>query len=120
MLYFAYLFTFLSACISCFCHVRLCDPMDSSACQAPLSTGPFRQEHWSGLPCSSPDLPHPGIKLVSLTSPALASEFFNTCATWEAALFLLDPSFIDIFASPAPSRVVRLLRILTKLTGNSF
>ena len=31
--------------------------------QAPLSMGFSRQEHWSGLPCPSPeDLPNPGIK----------------------------------------------------------
>ena len=41
--------------------------------QAPLSMGFSRQEHWSGLPCPPPgDLPHPGIKLLSLMSPTLA------------------------------------------------
>ena len=31
-----------------------------------------RQEHWSGLPFSSPgDLPDPGIKLIPPVSPAL-------------------------------------------------
>ena len=46
------------------------------ACQAPLSMEFFRQEYWSGLPCTSPgDLPNPGIKP---TSPALAGEFFTT------------------------------------------
>ena len=44
-----------------------------------------RQEHWSGLPCPPPgDLPHPGIKPVSLRSPALVGDFFTTSATWEA------------------------------------
>ena len=39
------------------------------ACQAPLSSGFSRQEHWSGLPFSSPgDLPDPGIEP---RSPAL-------------------------------------------------
>ena len=39
--------------------------------QAPLSIGLPRQECWSGLPFSSPgDLPHPGIELKSLVSPA--------------------------------------------------
>ena len=34
------------------------------ACQAPLSMGFSRQEHWSGLLCPPPgDLPNPGIKL---------------------------------------------------------
>ena len=38
-----------------------------------------RQEYWSGLPFTSPgDLPDPGIKPESLTSPALAGGFFTT------------------------------------------
>ena len=38
-----------------------------------------RQEYWSGLPFPSPvDLPDPGIKLVSLVSPALASVFITS------------------------------------------
>ena len=62
----------------------LCDPMDCSL-QASLSMGFSRQESWSGLPCPSPgDLPNPGIELTSLMSPALASGFFTTSATWEA------------------------------------
>ena len=41
--------------------------------QASLSMGFSRQGYWSGLPCPLPgDLPNPGIKPVSLTSPALA------------------------------------------------
>ena len=47
--------------------------------QAPLSMEIPRQEFWSGLPFPSPgDLPHPGIKLASLLSPALAGRFFTT------------------------------------------
>ena len=43
-----------------------------------------RQEYWSGLPCPPPrDLTDPGIKPVSLMSPALAGRFFTTSATWE-------------------------------------
>ena len=39
------------------------------ACQAPLSVGFFRQEHWNGLPFPSlGDLPDPGIEP---TSPGL-------------------------------------------------
>ena len=44
--------------------------------QAPLATGFFRQEYWSGLPFTSPgDLPNPGIKPVF---PALTGGFFTT------------------------------------------
>ena len=53
--------------------------------KAPLSTGFFRQEYWSGLPFHpAGDLPNPGIKPASLTSPALAGEFFTIKATWQA------------------------------------
>ena len=34
--------------------LALCDPMDYSARQAPLSMGFSRQKYWSGLPCPSP------------------------------------------------------------------
>ena len=51
--------------------------------QAPLSMEFPGQEYWSGLPLPiSGDLLDPGIKLVSLVSPALAGGFFTTSATW--------------------------------------
>ena len=57
--------------------------------QAPLSMGFSREEYWSELPFPSPcDLPNPQIKPVSLKSPALASSFFTTSATWEARYIL--------------------------------
>ena len=62
----------------------LCDPM-TVARKAPLSMGFCRQEYQSGLPFPSPgDLADPQIKPMSLISPALASGFFTTSATWEA------------------------------------
>ena len=46
----------------------------TEACQALLSMGFPRQEHWSGLPFPPPgDLPDPGIEP---SSPALAGRFF--------------------------------------------
>ena len=46
------------------------------ACQAPLSMGFPKQEHWNGLPFPLPgDLPDPGIEFMS---PALAGRFFAT------------------------------------------
>ena len=57
----------------------------TAARQAPLSTGFPRREYCSGLPSLlQGDLPDPGIKPVSLTSPALAGGFFTTSPTWEA------------------------------------
>ena len=40
--------------LSCFSHVRLCVTPQTSAHQAPPSLGFSRQEHWSGVPFSSP------------------------------------------------------------------
>ena len=57
------------------------DPPWAIVHQAPLSMGFSSQEYWNGLPCSSPgDLPDPGIKPVSLMSPALAGGFLMTSA----------------------------------------
>ena len=49
------------------------------ACQAPLSMGFSLQKYWSGLPFPPPaDLSDPGIKSMSLASPALAGRFCTT------------------------------------------
>ena len=48
------------------------------ACQAPLSTGFFRQEFWTGLPFLPPrDHHYPGIELTSV-SPALQADSLST------------------------------------------
>ena len=63
----------------CACHVRLCVTPWTVAHQAPLCMELSRQEYWSGLPLPPPgDLPDPGIKAESPTSPALAGGFFTT------------------------------------------
>ena len=50
-----------------------------------LSMEFFQHGYWSGLPFSTPgDLPNSEIEPTSLTSPALAGEFFTTSITWEA------------------------------------
>ena len=68
-----------------FSRVQFCATLWTVAHQAPLSMAFSRQEYWSGLPCPPPgNLPHPEIEPMSLTSPALASGFFTTSATWEA------------------------------------
>ena len=52
--------------------------------QALLSMRFSKEEDWSGWPCPSPgDLPDPGIKPMSLESPALAGGFFPTSTIWE-------------------------------------
>ena len=77
--------SFSNACIlSRFSCVWLCNPMD---CRPPGSSvhGILQARILEWLPCPPPgDLPHPGIELASLTSPALAGGFFTTSATWEA------------------------------------
>ena len=53
-------------------YLTLCDPMDCSLRQAPLSMGFSRQEDWSGWPFASPgDLPDSGIEP---GSPALQAD----------------------------------------------
>ena len=63
--------------------------------QLPLSIGflwSYRQEYWSGLPCSSPgDLPHSGVESASPVSSALAGGFFILRTTWEAPLCVSLP-----------------------------
>ena len=72
--------------LSHFSRVRLFSALWTVACQAPLSLGFSRQDHWSGLPCPPPgDLPHPGTEPESLMFPVLAGGFFTTSAIWEAS-----------------------------------
>ena len=62
--------------------VRLFATLWTTACQAPLSLGFSRLEYWNGLPFPPPGrLANPGIKPISLMSPALASRFFTTRTT---------------------------------------
>ena len=103
--------------LSGFSHVWLFVTLWTSACQAPLSMGFSRQEYWSGLPCPPPrDLPGPGIKTKSLTSPALTGGFFTTSATWEAVMYdictyiphMYLHVFIYTYGSPGGSVVKNL------------
>ena len=76
--------------LSHFSHVQLFVTPWTTAHQAPLSTGLPRQEYWSGVSVpSSGDHPNPGIKPVSLMSPALAGRFFTTDTTWKLLGFNL-------------------------------
>ena len=68
--------------LSCFNHVQLLVTPWTIAHQASLSMGFSKQEYWSELPCPTPgDLPDPGIKPMSLISPALAGRFFTSSTT---------------------------------------
>ena len=84
-----------------FSHIQLFVTPWTKALQAPLSIRLSRQEYWSGLPCSPPgDLPDPGIKPASLTSPVLAGGFFTTSTTWEVHFALHKNLFL------LPSQVI--------------
>ena len=76
--------------LSWFSCVQLFVTLWTVAHQVPLSMGFSRQECWSGLPCPLQGLLNPGTEPTSLTSPALASVFFTTSATWEALLLGYD------------------------------
>ena len=68
--------------LSRFSRVQLFAILWTEAHQASLLMEFSRQEYWSGLLCLPPgDLPDPGIKLASLTSPVLAGGFFITSAS---------------------------------------
>ena len=70
--------------------LALCDPVDCTAFQAPLSVEFSRQEYWSGLPCPPPgDLPDSGIKPLSSVSSAMAGVFFTTSAICEISFSIL-------------------------------
>ena len=62
----------------------LCDPMDCSL-QAPLSVGILQARILERVAMpSSRDLPNPGVKTLSVMSPALADGFVTNGPTWEA------------------------------------
>ena len=75
----------LACVLSCFSCAQLFLTLWTVIHQAPLSLGFSRQGYWSGIPFPLPgDLPNPGLKPESLTSPALASGFFTPSTIWEA------------------------------------
>ena len=90
--------------LSHFSHIQFLVTLWAVAFQDPLSLGFSRQEYWSGLQFpSSGDLPNPGIKPQSLTSPALTGKFFTTSTCWEAysffsSMLLLLPLSVHVFA----------------------
>ena len=74
-------------------HAQLCllETPWTGGRQAPQSVEFSRQEYWSVLTFPTPeDLSDPGIKLVSLASPALAGRFFTAephGKLWDHLLF---------------------------------
>ena len=77
-----------SAVLTDFSCVRFFATLWTVAHQAPLSTGFFRQEYWSGFPFPSPeDPPDTGIEPTCLMSSALAGGLFTTSTTWEVRVY---------------------------------
>ena len=76
----------MHACVLSHKDMTLFDPMDcslpGSSVQGSLQA---RILEWVAMPPPE-NLLHPGIKPMSLTSPALAGKFFTTSTTWEARL----------------------------------
>ena len=73
------MYQYTSANAQLLSRVRLFATPWAVARQVPLSMEFPKQEHWTGLPFLPPaNLPDPGIKPISLVSPALAGEFFTT------------------------------------------
>ena len=67
----------VNVCVCTLSHVQIFAAPWTVAHQAPLSMEFSRQEYWRGLPFPTPgDLPKPGIKHISLESPALPGRFF--------------------------------------------
>ena len=61
--------------------LTLCSSKDYSPLGSSIQRFPWKN-HWSGLLCPPlGDLPDPGIKPVSLMSPALPGEFFTASTT---------------------------------------
>ena len=73
--------------VSHFSGVQLFVALWTVAHRALLFMGFSRQVYWSELLCPPPgDLANPGIKPLSLKSPALVGRFFTTSTTWEAQM----------------------------------
>ena len=76
-------------------HAQLWATPGTAARQAPLSMAFSRQKYWSGLPCPPPgDLPEPGVKPTSLTSPAQAGRLFTTITTGEVPILYTNVRFL--------------------------
>ena len=98
---FLHLYTSHHACaLSCFGIVRLCNFVDRSPPGSSVhGILQARTLEWVAVP-SPGDLPYPGIKPASLTSPALAGRFFTMRATWEApwlCLYFVGPEPLHIY-----------------------
>ena len=122
-MYYKYLPLCVCVCAKSLQSCQLCATLWIVAHQSPLSMGFSRQEHWIGLLYPPPgDLPDPGIKPISLLSPALAGRFFTASATWEGHLPLYSLPFTLLMVSLDEQKLVILLSTVSfsSFTGTTF
>ena len=122
-MYYKYLPLCVCVCAKSPQSCQLCATLWIVAHQSPLSMGFSRQEHWIGLLYPPPgDLPDPGIKPISLLSPALAGRFFTASATWEGRLPLYSLPFTLLMVSLDEQKLVILLSTVSfsSFTGTTF
>ena len=74
----------------------LCDPVDCSPPGSSVHGDSPGNNTRVGCPPPG-DLPNPGIKPLTLISPALAGRFFTTSATWEALYETIIISLFKVF-----------------------
>ena len=80
--------------------VHLFETPRTVARQFPLSMEFSRQEYWSGLPFPfSGVLLGPGIKPVSLVSPALAGRFYTTVPPGKIAVSIPISTSVSVFCT---------------------
>ena len=117
--------------LSCFTWVPLFVTLWTVACQAPLSMGFSRQEHWSGLPCPPPEhLLDLGIEPESLNSSWIDRSALTASTT---LLLLLSCSVVSDFATPGlhaahqaslsftvPWSLLKLMSIESMMLSNHF
>ena len=89
--------------LCCFSCVQLFATLWTAACQAPLSKGFSRQEHWSGLPSPSPQklIMPPQVKKIPLPFPASWVSLVPQLLFFLLLLFILplDIQFQKVFIS---------------------
>ena len=79
-------------------HIQIFATPWTVALQAFLSTGFFRQEYWSGLPCLPPgDVPDPGIKPMSPAFSVLKAFFFQLLSLYLCLNSLVCTTKINVF-----------------------
>ena len=107
------------ACMCANMSLQLCPTLCNSTDYSPPSSSVHgilqaRILEWVAMP-SSRDLPHPGMELAPLMSPALAGRFFTTSTTWEALVIMPILSEAEYYTSSHELLLHPLLHMLLVL-----